>query len=164
MSQELGKRCIAHTDTHTKTRKERGLCTRICWGMLDAGKIEWARGGYPARNNLLFFFSSHLLSHQPHSCTTAGYQVRGWCFALCFRPWTHISDDSYIYQLSLDLATATTVSFVFDLQGVSLVVLPKAMKKAAISILCRKRKAHARTFFRLTSNDFENKLCYNISW
>ena len=31
-------------------------------------------------------------------------------FALCFRPWTHTSDDSYIYQLSLDLATATVSS------------------------------------------------------
>ena len=30
-----------------------------------------------------------------------------------FRPWTHTSDDSYIYQLSLVLATAT-VSFYFS--------------------------------------------------
>ena len=29
-----------------------------------------------------------------------------------FRPWTHTSDDSYIYQLSLVVATAT-VSFLF---------------------------------------------------
>ena len=29
-----------------------------------------------------------------------------------FRPWTHTSDDRYIYQLSLVLATATAVSFV----------------------------------------------------
>ena len=28
-----------------------------------------------------------------------------------FRPWTHTSDDSYIYQLSLVVATAT-VSFI----------------------------------------------------
>ena len=28
-----------------------------------------------------------------------------------FRPWTHTSDDSYIFQLSLGVATATTVSF-----------------------------------------------------
>ena len=26
-----------------------------------------------------------------------------------FRPWTHTSDDSYMYQLSLVVATATTV-------------------------------------------------------
>ena len=30
-----------------------------------------------------------------------------------FRPWTHTSDDSYIYQLSLVVATATAVSFSF---------------------------------------------------
>ena len=30
-----------------------------------------------------------------------------------FRPWTHTSDDSYIYQLSLVVATAT-VSFIFS--------------------------------------------------
>ena len=28
-------------------------------------------------------------------------------------PWTHTSDDSYMYQLSLVVATATAVSFVF---------------------------------------------------
>ena len=27
-----------------------------------------------------------------------------------FRPWTHTSDDSYIYQLSLVVATATVLS------------------------------------------------------
>ena len=30
-----------------------------------------------------------------------------------FRPWTHTSDDSYMYQLSLVVATAT-VSFLFE--------------------------------------------------
>ena len=30
-----------------------------------------------------------------------------------FRPWTHTSDDSYIYQLSLVVATAT-VSFIYS--------------------------------------------------
>ena len=30
-----------------------------------------------------------------------------------FRPWTHTSDDSYIYQLSLVVATATVSSLFF---------------------------------------------------
>ena len=34
-----------------------------------------------------------------------------------FSPWTHTSDDSYIYQLSLVLATAT-VSFIFDILNI----------------------------------------------
>ena len=35
--------------------------------------------------------------------------VRTWWYAITrtFRPWTHTSDDSYIYQLSLVVATAT---------------------------------------------------------
>ena len=33
-----------------------------------------------------------------------------------FRPWTHTSDDSYIYQLSLVVATAT-VSYYYILPG-----------------------------------------------
>ena len=33
-----------------------------------------------------------------------------------FRPWTHTSDDRYIYQLSLVLATATAVSFIIRSQ------------------------------------------------
>ena len=42
------------------------------------------------------------------------------CIAICllvsartFRPWTHTSDDSYIYQLSLVVATATVSSRLF---------------------------------------------------
>ena len=31
-----------------------------------------------------------------------------------FRPWTHTSDDSYIYQLSLVVATATVSFYVFE--------------------------------------------------
>ena len=30
-----------------------------------------------------------------------------------FRPWTHTSDDSYIYQLSLVVATATVYFFIY---------------------------------------------------
>ena len=36
-----------------------------------------------------------------------------------FSPWTHTSDDSYIYQLSLVLATAT-VSFLVSLHVVGI--------------------------------------------
>ena len=42
------------------------------------------------------------------------FHPRNSCIAIClfvsartFRPWTHTSDDSYIYQLSLVVATAT---------------------------------------------------------
>ena len=31
-----------------------------------------------------------------------------------FRPWTHTSDDSYMYQLSLFVATATVSYLDFD--------------------------------------------------
>ena len=34
-----------------------------------------------------------------------------------FRPWTHTSDDSYIYQLSLVVATATVSSLFFFSTG-----------------------------------------------
>ncbi len=37
-------------------------------------------------------------------------------FALCFRPWTHTSDDSYIYPLSLGCSVAS-VSFFSALRG-----------------------------------------------
>ena len=39
------------------------------------------------------------------------YSFVGGGITRMFRPWTHTSDDSYIYQLSLVVATAT-VSFV----------------------------------------------------
>ena len=38
------------------------------------------------------------------------YSLVGGGITRTFRPWTHTSDDSYIYQLSLVVATAT-VSF-----------------------------------------------------
>ena len=64
-------------------------------------------GGFPARNPL---FLQPALSHQ----RTAVQHKTAWykcvVFALYFRPWTHTSDDSYIYQLSLDSATATVSS------------------------------------------------------
>ena len=41
-----------------------------------------------------------------HVCTT---------LARTFRPWTHTSDDSYIYQLSLVVATATVSSICIGL-------------------------------------------------
>ena len=45
-------------------------------------------------------------------------------FALCFRPWTHTCDDSYIYQLSLDLATANELSLDFATAIVSYIFDP----------------------------------------
>ena len=51
----------------------------------------------------LFFFATH----HPPVITTCSWGSVGH-----FRPWTHTSDDSYIYQLSLVVATAT-VSYIF---------------------------------------------------
>ena len=49
------------------------------------------------------------------------FRARNSCIAIClfvsartFRPWTHTSDESYIYQLSLVVATAT-VSYIYDM-------------------------------------------------
>ena len=39
---------------------------------------------------------------------------------LTFRPWTHTSDDSYIYQLSLVVATATVSSYIHRMFKISL--------------------------------------------
>ena len=46
-----------------------------------------------------------------------------------FRPWTHTSDDSYMYQLSLVVATATAVFTVY----VKLVPSPEADDVAVTS-------------------------------
>ena len=53
-----------------------------------------------------FFLPPAHLRHRLYNSRASS----AWCFSLCFRPWTHTSDDSYIYQLSLDLATATVSS------------------------------------------------------
>ena len=44
------------------------------------------------------------------------YSLVGGGITRTFRPWTHTSDDSYIYQLSLVVATAT-VSLAFLASG-----------------------------------------------
>ena len=44
------------------------------------------------------------------------YSLVGIGISRTFRPWTHTSDDSYIYQLSLVLATAT-VSYGMRVDG-----------------------------------------------
>ena len=43
-----------------------------------------------------------------------------------FRPWTHTSDDSYMYQLSLVVATAT-VSFTYIIPHTGLIIDPHFM-------------------------------------
>ena len=48
-----------------------------------------------------FFFATH----HPPVITTCSWGSVGH-----FRPWTHTSDDSFIYQLSLVVATATVSS------------------------------------------------------
>ena len=42
-----------------------------------------------------------------NSCIAICLFVSGWWYSRTFRPWTHTSDDSYIYQLLLVVATAT---------------------------------------------------------
>ena len=46
-----------------------------------------------------------------NSCIAFVYSLVGGGITRTFRPWTHTSDDTYIYQLSLVVATAT-VSYV----------------------------------------------------
>ena len=46
-----------------------------------------------------------------------------------FRPWTHTSDDSYIYQLSLVVATAT-VSLIIVLRSRIIVGVSKNLNKS----------------------------------
>ena len=52
-----------------------------------------------------FFFATH----NPPVITSCSWGSVGH-----FRPWTHTSDDSYIYQLSLVVATATVSFFIFS--------------------------------------------------
>ena len=42
------------------------------------------------------------------------YSLVGGGITRTFRPWTHTSDDSYIYQLSLVVATATLSLFYLE--------------------------------------------------
>ena len=64
-----------------------------------------------------FFATHHPFQQQMHdqiNCKKESYRLSSTCGAPritpTFRPWTHTSDESYIYQLSLVAATAT-VSF-----------------------------------------------------
>ena len=54
-----------------------------------------------------------------------------------FRPWTHTSDDSYMYQLSLVVATATAVSFMVRILHVTYSVL--LLLYTQVSIKCTTR-------------------------
>ena len=44
------------------------------------------------------------------------YSLVGGGIRRTFRPWTHTSDDSYIYQLSLVVATATVSYSIFEVR------------------------------------------------
>ena len=53
-----------------------------------------------------------------------------------FSPWTYTSDDSYIYQLSLVLATAT-VSFLFGVYELLVIMYPYATCILSFAFLLR---------------------------
>ena len=58
-----------------------------------------------------------------------------------FSPWTHTSDDSYIYQLSLVLATATVSFDVGSFVGGALIaaIRTAASRTVSIQYICRGR-------------------------
>ena len=69
----------------------------------------------------LFFVSGwwyawYLRSAQETAVSLFVYSLVGGGITQTFRLWTHTSDDSYIYQLALVVATAT-VSFIFRMRG-----------------------------------------------
>ena len=51
-----------------------------------------------------------------NSCIAICLFVSGWWYSRTFRPWTHTSDDSYIYQLLLVVATATVSLWIVTTQ------------------------------------------------
>ena len=54
-----------------------------------------------------WWYAWHLHSAQETAVSLFVYSLVGGGITRTFRPWTHTSDDSYIYQLSLVIATAT---------------------------------------------------------
>ena len=54
-----------------------------------------------------WWYACYLCSAQETAVSLFVYSLVGVGITRTFRPWTHTSDDSYIYQLSLVVATAT---------------------------------------------------------
>ena len=58
-----------------------------------------------------WWYAWYLRSAQETAVSLFVYSLVGGGITRTFRPWTQTSDDSYIYQLSLVVATATAVYF-----------------------------------------------------
>ena len=85
-----------------------------------------------------FFF---FLQHTPPVITTCSWGSVGH-----FRPWTHTSDDSYIYQLSLVVATAT-VSFVAQSRHTNAQKLLTTVTRVLLCEFLCKRQLHCCLLF-----------------
>ena len=70
-----------HTDTQ---KKKITRSARKYWGMWVAGKVKI---GWGTRRETLFFLPPAL----PPAAQLYHHVASTWCFALCFRPWTHTS-------------------------------------------------------------------------
>ena len=55
-------------------------------------------------------YQIHMIPAQETAVSLFVYSLVGGGIARTFRPWTHKSDDSYLYQLSRVVATATVSS------------------------------------------------------
>ena len=85
----------------------------------------------------LFFFSTH----HPPVITTCSWGSVGH-----FRPWTHTSEDIYIYQLSLVVATAT-VSFVAQSRHTNAQKLLTTVTRVLLCEFLCKRQLHCCLLF-----------------
>ena len=89
------------------------LCTRYVWyqvrSMYQIRMYHTCRCTINSTAVSLFVYSlvGYLRSAQETAVSLFVYLLVGGGITRTFRPWTHTSDDSYIYQLSLVLATAT---------------------------------------------------------
>ena len=87
-----------NTLTLKKKKRERGFVALEILGMWVAGKNKKGEGGVPGVKPSFF-----LPPALPPVAQLDHHVASTWCFALCFRPWTHTSDNSlHLYQLSLD--------------------------------------------------------------
>ena len=68
-----------------------------------------------------WWYAWYLRSAQETAVSLFVYSLVGGGIARTFRPWTHKSDDSYIYQLSLVVATATVSFYTSKYSGVTYV-------------------------------------------
>ena len=104
-----------------------------------------------------WWYAWYLRSAQETAVSLFVYSLVGGGITRTFRPWTHTSDDSYIYQLSLVVATATVSFYFMTIAFTNLINIMLLNFDASERSICSAHSAPLPWFFFKSKTEIERR-------